>query len=307
MHMRVLAILSLIVLAAVGGGVVYYLKGRSAIDQSRDSAAVASLELKPAEETASAPSSALALLDDPANKPDALVRLVDKESGDRFDSAVAYDLPAVEADEEIAAVVAVLLDHTDADTARHQAAELLRRSQWPGLSQALMQVLRNPEEQPRFRSWATQHLYNVHEVSDAVVQAEIAAALDGLVEDRDPEVRREALLSLSRIGSPAVVDAAVAWLGDSDDATEVSDLAIRILRENDARNHIDIVRGFADSSHQPSRIAALVTLSQWNDHASRPAMERAANLPDTNANFRLRRCGQMALARLSPEADSTTP
>jgi hypothetical protein len=205
-------------------------------------------------------------------------------------------VPVVETDDEQAAVVAVLLDHTDSDTARHQAAELLRRSRYAALPETLVAVLANAQESERFRSWAVQHLYNVFAQSGAEDQTLITTTLSDLLDDRHIAVQREALLSLSRLSDPAAVEHAAAWL--SNEQSTAKDLALRILRENDARQHINVVRNLAHADDQSTRIAALVTLSQWGDEHSRGAMYVAANLPDTNANFRLRRCGRMALERL---------
>jgi hypothetical protein len=238
---------------------------------------------------------ALSKLNDPATANPALVRLVDTESRDRFDSDIAYAIPTVAADDEQAAVVAVLLDHTDSDTARHQAAELLRRSDYAALPATLVTVLNNPAESERFRSWAVQHLYSIHAQTSTDSQTLISTTLHELLHDRHVAVRREALLSLSRLSDPTAVEHAAAWLGD--EQVSAADLAL-LFCENDARQHINAVRNMAYADDQPTRIAALVTLSEWGDEDSRVAMQAAADLPDTNTNVRLRRCGSMALERL---------
>ena len=60
------------------------------------------------------------------------------------------------------------------------------------------------------------------------------------------------------------------------------------------REHIEIIRNYARDPDTVICIAAIVTLSQWGDQASRPAFQEAvaSDIP------RLQRAGRAALARL---------
>jgi HEAT repeat protein len=175
----------------------------------------------------------------------------------------------------------------------------LRLAEWDGLGDALLSVINHDANNDRFRSWATQHLYNLHETSPASEQTHLAAVLASLVDHKLIRVRREALLSIARIGDHQAVTIAVRWLATTvADPMAAHDLAIRVIREQEAREYIELVRSFAYSADVPTRIAALVTLSAWGDALSRDAMLAAASLDDVPANSRLRRAGQMAVERL---------
>jgi hypothetical protein len=52
----------------------------------------------------------------------------------------------------------VLCDTSEDDVVRHEVASLLQRAKYSGLADVLCQVLDNPKEDARFRSFAAQHL-----------------------------------------------------------------------------------------------------------------------------------------------------
>ena len=52
--------------------------------------------------------------------------------------------------------------------------------------------------------------------------------------------------------------------------------AIRCVREFDLREHIPTIRTYLRDGDEVVRVAAIVTLSQWGDEESRPAIEEAA-------------------------------
>lgn len=238
----------------------------------------------------------------------ALLAFVDPQASGRLPLDFHYQVDRVSDVAEVDAVVAVLRDRSEGDTIRHEAANLLRRSAYPELEQVLIDCLQHPDEQERFRSWAVQHLFMVFEERKAGDPNAAATLLAPLLDDPQPAVRREALLSLHRLDSAAlanpetpnvdVVATAARWLADP---TTV-DLALRILREREATDYLPQVRAILadETATPPARIAAIVTLSEWNDAASRDAIAQIAQLPDQPANFRLRRSAQMALERLVP-------
>lgn len=237
----------------------------------------------------------------PAETRPALRAFIDPQAAERLPRDFDYQVDRVTDADEVAAVVALLRNRSESDTMRHEAANLLRRSDYEGLEQVLIDCLQHPEETERFRSWAVQHLFMVFAERQADGPTAASALLAPLLDDPQPAVRREALLSLHRLDAPAgpdVVATAVAWL---DDPATV-DLALRVLRERDARDYLPQVRAVLvdETAAPPARIAAIVTVSDWGDYQSRDALARLANLPDQPANVRLRRSAQMALERLTP-------
>jgi len=199
--------------------------------------------------------------------------------------------------EDYPLLVAVLVDPTDDDTARNEVANLLQRSKYSGLADALVGVLANPSEKVRFRSFAAQHLGLLAAGDDAQSQ-KAASALFGCLSDRDTPVRREALLALVRKKDPQAAELAVQWLNDPRKEAEATrDLAIRCVQDLGMREQIPVVRKYVRDQNDVVRIAAIVALSQWGDEESRTAFEEAAKSP----NVRLQRCGKMALDRLDQQ------
>ena len=97
----------------------------------------------------------------------------------------------------------------------------------------------------------------------------------------------------------------VEWL-TAENAEGLRDVAIHCVSELDLREFLLAVRKHARDANEVARIAAIVTLSQWGDEESRPAIEEAAK----SDSFRLRRCAEMALKRLDragKAADSAQP
>jgi len=262
-----------------------------------------------------------------------LARLVDRDAaiGERVTPDITSRIPRVDHPEDFPPLVAVLLDPKDSDTARNEVANLLERSNYPGVADALCKVLDNPAEKPRFRSFAAQHLgmlltgagskpalQNHPQGAPSLpaplppgereVREKAAAKLHECLADRHVEVRREALLALVRIKDPQAIELAVRWLQPETTnlkpETQVLDLAIRCVHELDLREHIPTVRKYLHDPNEVVRIAAIVALSQWGDEESRPAFEEAAN----SKSVRLQRAGQAALRRLdqAKRADTET-
>ncbi|MCX5728018.1 MAG: hypothetical protein NTZ28_04125, partial [Nitrospirae bacterium] len=115
------------------------------------------------------------------------------------------------------------------------------------------------------------------------------------LKDRHMEVRREALLALTRQRDPMATETALAWLkAEGPEADDNRDIAIRCVRELDLREQLPLIRSFARSTNDTTRIAAIVTLRDWHDTESRSAIEVAA----TSSVIRVQQCAKAALARL---------
>ncbi|MCY3018397.1 MAG: HEAT repeat domain-containing protein [Planctomycetota bacterium] len=273
----------------------------------------------------------------PAPRDAALAPLLDRDAKltDRVKPDVNSGIPKVIHPEDYPLLVAVLTDPTDDDTARNEVANLLQRSKYPGLADALCEVLDNSEEKPRFRSYAAQHLGLLAGKQEPQMNTDerrlgdmgtgglgdgetgrggdadrgrrgdaemITARLRQALSDRDVPVRREALLALVRKKDPQAIETAVAWLQpqtrNQKPETVVVDLAIRCVYELGLREHIPTIRKYARDPNDVVRIAAIVALSQWGDEESRPAFEEAAQ----SKTVRLQRAGKAALERLGKPA-----
>jgi HEAT repeat protein len=201
-------------------------------------------------------------------------------------------------------VVAVLLDASDRDVVRNEAANLLQRSDYPGLADALISVLDNANEGPRFRAFAVQHLNDIKR-NDPDLQEKINARLQSALSDRHVEVRREALLSLTTRGDALAAETAIKWLRDnpSNEREEVRDIAIRCLQILDVRSLIPAIRPLATSVVPDVQIAAMATLSTWGDEESRSSFEQASKSP----NSLVKEAAAAALTRLEPSLDKVLP
>ena len=217
-----------------------------------------------------------------------LARLVDSKikAYVRLNLDIQTRIPSVKNPEDYPALVYCLKDISEEDTIRNEVANLLKRSHYPGLANALIDVLDNPSEKPRFRSFAVQHLGELSATGESSILAKLRQCLD----DKDAEVRREALLALVRQKDDSASQAAVRQLAD----VETRDLAIRCVRELDLREQIPNVRKYLNDSNEVVRIAAIVALSQWFDDESRTAFDDAA----ASKSMRLQSAGAAALARL---------
>lgn len=221
---------------------------------------------------------------------------VDRQSKQpRVTADIGTRVPKATDPKDIGAVSTVLADTKDDDAVRNEAADLLRRSAYPQLTDDLIKVLSNPEEKERFRSFCVQHLYSNHKRASPVEKEKIASTLRECLTDRHVKVRREALLALHRLKDQEAEALARKWLHDEGEAADaVRDLAIRIIRERGLRDELPTIRRLARDKDTVIRIAALVTLAEWRDKESRPLMGAAAE----SDNVRLQRCGKLALKRL---------
>jgi HEAT repeat protein len=235
-------------------------------------------------------------------KDEALQKLVNRSlpANERLDAEMVSRYPRVEHAEDYPALLGVLADTEDDDTVRHEVANLLTRSEYPGLAEALMGVLRAQDEGARFRAFATQHLGGLLDrkgtpLLDATAAAKVTEYLHELLEDRDVEVRREALWALTEQQDTKAQRRALEILrGTGKDAPALHYLAIRVLHKFDRSDLIPEIRPFARSSDEATRIAATVALSLWGDEESRAAFDEGASSPIP----RIRKASQQALERL---------
>ena len=222
-----------------------------------------------------------------------LVSFLDTSAQERVPVDITTSLQRIRFEEDIPLVVSVLMDSEEDDTVRNEAANLLRRSGYKGITDTLIRVLNNPSEGPRFRAFCIQHLWRNADGVNIDEREKIAVTLRTALDDRHVPVRREALLALVRMGDPRGRRVAVEWLLD-ENSDNVRDAAIRCVRELGLREYAPMVRKYLHDENEVVRIAAIVTLAQWGDKQSRPAIEEAAQTDSP----RLRRCAELALKRL---------
>jgi len=218
----------------------------------------------------------------------------------RISSDIVARISKVENEADFQALDDCLRNADDHDTVRNEVANLLRRSNYLQLADSLIFVLENAAEKPRFRAFAVQHLGGAELPNDYDVKKRVAEKLQSLLQDKDVEVRREALLTLTRKHEPLAAATAVEWLSSPHRGQqEVRDLAIRCIRELGLREHAPIVKQLASDENESVRIAAIVTLSDWQDVESATVFEAAARSNST----RLHRAGQAALNKMKVRAD----
>jgi hypothetical protein len=194
---------------------------------------------------------------------------------------------------ERSVLLALLADPQANDTFRNEAANILRQKNFEVLAPALIKILDNANESDRMRGFAVQHLSMGDPSTEA--NGQIAARLREALDDRAPQVRREALLALGRRNDLLAESTALKWLSsDAFDANELRDAAIRCLHEMNLRLHVQRIRDLAYDDHLPVRIAALVALADWGDIESLPAFQQAS----VARNLRLKRAGEAALKQL---------
>jgi hypothetical protein len=234
----------------------------------------------------------------PRTRDPRLGAFVDKNAPGRVAADMTTLYPRIRHEQDVAAVVSVLLDTTDNDTVRHEAANLLRRSGHKGLTDELIKVLDNPAEKARFRGFCVQHLYLNHDKAGTEERSIIVGELRSLLKDKHLPVRREALLALVRLGDRKGKETVLAWLDDPMRSAE-RDLTIRCVRDLNLRSQMPSVRHYVRAENVNARIAAMLTLSRWGDEKSRAAFEEAAKSTDR----RLQSAGKAALKRLDGAAD----
>jgi hypothetical protein len=197
-------------------------------------------------------------------------------------TVIALDRPA-----DVALMRRILLDSSDEDTVRNEAANRLAAAWTPGLGADLARVLDQAGEGERFRSFAAQHLGLAWQRAQAAGTAEAAtlrSRLTACVHDRHYAVRREALLALVRGGDAGGLAEAARLLA-ADDAGDpavpaMRDLALRIAGETRRVDAREQVRRFLRHADATVRAAALIAAGQLGDAASRPLIAAAVQDAD---------------------------
>jgi hypothetical protein len=206
----------------------------------------------------------------------------------------------VESEQDLAALCRALTDAAENETLRMEIAGLLQNHKGSGPTDALLRVLRSPDESARFRSLCVLQLWRRGCRVNGEESRQIRGALRDCLHDRDLPVRREALLALVRDNDEIGRLTAVAWLRDKAE-NDTHDLAIRCVRDLDLREHASLVRGFLQNTNEEIFVAAIAALGQWRDPESRATFETAAS----SGNPRVQRAGRTALERLDSVAKGT--
>jgi HEAT repeat protein len=237
----------------------------------------------------------------PAVRDKNLQTLVNRYAENRVAGDISARIPEA-LPEDFPALLKVLQDSEDDDTVRHEVANLPRRSKCPGLPQSLLQVLDNPAEQPRFRSFAMRHLGGVAADMDAAARQTLLARIQAALADKHYQVRSQALQNLLRLKDPQAGQTAAKWLTDyppaGSDSLEKSTLvkqAIECVHDLDLKEHLPAIRKYARDPDIIIARAAIVALADWRDAESLPVMQAAADSKDPL----LSRCGKAALERMA--------
>jgi len=202
-----------------------------------------------------------------------LAHFVDPASdGPRVQPDIAERLPRVADPMDVAAVETVLLATADEILVRHEAANLLRRSEIPALADHLQTILARDAEPERMRGYAIQNLsLLLDQEAWADQQAAIMEQLRRHLDDRHLEVRREAFLALSRLGDPAAGERIAAGLTSAAGAP-LRDLYIRAAHSWDKRDLLPQVRSYLEADEDLTAVAAINVVGLWQDTASRATL-----------------------------------
>jgi hypothetical protein len=238
-----------------------------------------------------------------------LAPLVDRNAKNRLPVKVPTASP-----DDFPALLSMVADTKDGDTERHEVAQLLIRSKCSDLPATLSKVLDSPEEKPRFRAFAMQYWGELAKEAPPEFKANMLDRMKAALNDKNYEVRCQALQNLCRLKDPAGKETAIKWLMeykpacvDKDGKPVAPELerggilnaAIRCCKDLDLKDQVPAIRPFARDSNEIIRIAAIVVLSDWRDKESLPAMQEAAE----SKSPRLNGCGKMAVAKMAkPEA-----
>jgi HEAT repeat protein len=226
-----------------------------------------------------------------------LARLLDPNARDRVTPDLDARIPTI-SPEDLPAALIVFRNPKEDDTVRHELANLLRRSNYPRLTEDLIEILNNQEESERFRDFAVQHLFlNAEEQPEQ--RDKVLPVLHGALEDRHDKVRAEALLALCRLRAERGQATALAWLRDASPAQDgVRYQAIRCVHLLGLRETMPELRRLAAEGSESERIKAIVALADWKDDSIRPLLEEIAQAQD--ASQALKSCATGALKRLAP-------
>ena len=240
----------------------------------------------------------------------AVARFLDRHRtvGERLGPDIVQAIPEVSETQDVAAVLIALHDAYQPDVIRHEAANLLRRSRFPKLTDELVHILRRPTERLRFRAFCAQQIgLELLDDTDAADKQHDLAVLRELLDGDDLGMQREALFALVEAGDGLAIGRLDRWLDDPHRAA-LRDLVIRCLGDLDRRDTADRIRAYALDGDDRIRLAALDVLGRWQDDASQDAFARAS----ASASPIIHQAGQLGLARLASRGSTgvhaaTTP
>ena len=192
-----------------------------------------------------------------------------------------------------AETVAILLDIKKDATTRNEAANLLRRSGFSGLTDGLIKSLADPSEGPLWRSFCIQHLWMNTEGASDEERTRITEVLSRSIADRHTRVRRESLLALCRLHEPQGQETAIKWL-TAKEGEGARDLTIRCIEDLNLRDQAPAVRKLISDPDESTSVQAIGTLGRWSDEASRPLFEEALK----SKSQRIQNAAKAALRRL---------
>lgn len=229
-----------------------------------------------------------------------LRRFVDRRCNQsRVPPDISSQIPTVSLPREVDAVIGVLRDRLDDDSVRHEAAELLRRSEYNQLYQELFAILESSLESDRFRSWSAQHL-GVLVNNDAVnseTKEVIAAKLNTVrVKDTGILLKRESLWALLCMHDPISVSETIRVL-ENPQSTDVRmlDLYVRGAHRLELKGSLVNIRKLAsESKSEAVCLASIQALVHWNDQESIPSMKTLEN----SGSFPVRNAAHVALSKL---------
>jgi hypothetical protein len=228
----------------------------------------------------------------------ALSNVVDKRVpfDERVHGLTSGAVPEVKNQQDLDTLAKQLCDPKEDEVVRHEIVNLLFRSNYPELEPLLFKILKNPAEDQKFRAWTVQHIGGLlTNRGDIPVSPDLLNRVRKILTDRDLHVRREALLALSRANDPQTLEAVSGMLkSESPEFDGMRDLAIRIAQTKNLRDQIPLIHPYLTSTNDTLRIAAMDTLSKWQDQESRPAIETALK----EGSYRVKLCAQRALKTL---------
>ena len=244
----------------------------------------------------------------PPVKDKKLAALVNRDAKDRIFTNMAARFPEVQHPEDFPALLSVLTDVKDDDTVRHEVAFLLMRSHCPDLVSIFFKILDSPEEQPRFRAFTMQYLFEmVQEFSNqSATEQLLTAKMRASLDDKNFEVRTQALQNLCRLKDEVGLQTAVKWLDYSNYkpvSTEKTEFeratilkqAIEQIHAAGLKEHLDEIRQHVKDANAIIARAAIVTLADWKDTESLPLFQEAAKSSDPL----LKSCAQTAIKKMA--------
>lgn len=215
-----------------------------------------------------------------------------------LDKRVTSDLyntvPILQSEAEIKLAISLVHDRAENDAVRHEVIELLRRSGYEGIFKELEKIIMDTRESSRFRAFAIQHLGELLNNRNIISDSHVSL-MRTLIKQRDTPVsiRREAFWVLFRLKQ----DLSSEILGHLSVESPLTDLSIHCAYELDMKDTISVIRQCLKSENEPTKIAAIVVLGQWQDKDSKVEIEKALVAP----SLRLQRTAKTALQKFSSD------